>query len=94
MEIYDVLHLKASARGARVQEREKRVLLQAVYMSEQRNTVWMNTIAQKFAKTVNLIVEACVGTCPVAKACMLLRTRKRIIVCEVDSSCVTELMPQ
>lgn len=59
---------------------------------KQKNIAWITDILKLVAKPGYLVIYAFVGLFSVAEAHLILPMQRRLIVCEVDPSCVTESM--
>lgn len=69
-------------------------MISLLIRSEQKNSEKVNNIMQKSTKPGDLNVAGCPRSFSVANSCMLLPNRERSMKCEVDSSLVSEVMPQ
>lgn len=55
---------------------------------------WMKVIIRKFVHPSSLVVDYCVSTFSVAKACMRLLQHRRLVGCDRDMECHTSSLPK
>lgn len=63
-------------------------------LPEEKNIAWLKAILYKSTNPGNLVLEASAGTFFIDKAYLLLPKHRIFIGYDMESSCVTEMMPQ